>query len=393
MRRCYSFRVIPFEDTSYYTSAAIAGPTASAVTAALVGLAGFISLLSVALGLMRYASTRAREAKIAEKEAETRKLSPGYAIVHGQVETGDALPAVSVRIRQTGREYAVKNGMRHVWTEVDRQVDARPFHLRLATGERVRVLPGDDVFLVDVLGIEPSPELRPVGASALERVRTAQLAHPDYAYACGRLSAPLASSAYRSSEDGFTLHPWQGKMLLSAEPLEERFARRARFHLGWVLGLVVGLLFTNAYVLGDYWLELLWGQSVTAHVTQTGTWTTRNKNNVTQHYGVTVTAAVGDEIRSLSIGTSYEFYRVTKADLAQGRPVDAPFIIVPFRKATFDIGTRPTLHGLTCFMCWLLLGGLAAGYFLHARHTRPWYERNKVKDVGSGPLGALDTLA
>jgi len=384
---CYSLSVVAFEETSFYTTPSTAGPTLSLIVVAAVGLVGCLSLVLVAIGLLREAAMRARAAKAAETDAEKRKLEPGYTVLYGQVETDDALPAVSVRIRQIGSQHPGKRGLQHVWTEIERQIDARPFFLRLASDERVRVVPGNDVFLVDVLGVASDGVELPMGVGPPRRVHTAQLSHPDFAYACGTLVPPVAASAYRGAEDGYSLHPWQGKMLLSAEPLEARYVRRARFHLGWLVACIAAFLFTNGIVFGGYWLELVCGRPVTAQASSVRTWTTRGKYGPIRHYGIEASATLDDRPITLTSETSYAVY----AHVVPPAPV--PFLVVPFHPKTHDIGMRPTLDVLSCVFASLLLCGVAVGYLAHARHTRPWYERKKVVDVGKGPLGSPDALA
>jgi hypothetical protein len=74
-------------------------------------------------------------------------------------------------------------------------------------------------------------------------------------------------------------------------------------------------------------------------------------------------------------------------------PSQVPFLVVPFHPSTHDLGTQPTVRALTVFFAWLLFVGVAGVYFVRTRKTRPWYERKKVIDVGSGPLGSPDALA
>jgi hypothetical protein len=395
--------VIPWQDTTYYASYDTASPGVAAVTVALVGIVGFFALVMVAIGLWRQAATRARAAKVAETEADKRALAPGYAIVHGEVETDDDQPAVTVRIHQFGREYNGKGGMRHRWTEFERQVDARPFFLRLASGEKVKVLPGDNVFLVDVLSSDPRPKRawssfqvapKPLGVPfAPQRVRVAELSAKDSAYACGRLAPPTPAVAYRGGEENYTLHPPAGgKMLISAEPLEKRYASRARFHGGWAIALAAALLFANGVLFRAYWMELVWGRNVVANVTQTRTWTTHDKHGPVQHYALNAIANVDGNDAPLASSTNYGFYAFVKAERAAGRPVEVPFIVVPFQVTTADLGTRPTLNLFTCIFSLFFLIAVVVGYLAHARHTRPWYDRKKVIDIGPGPLGYPDRL-
>jgi hypothetical protein len=391
--------VVPYLDTSDYATSGTASPASAAITVALIGVAGFVSLLVLAIVLWRQAAARARAATVAETEAEKRKLSPGYAIVHGQVETGDALPAVSVRIRQGGRDYRVKNGWRHVWTEIDRQIDARPFVLRLVSGERVKVVPGNDVLLVDFLDvgtIEPiaSGDGQRAGPEVyVTRLRTASLSPNDFAYATGRLVPPVSAAAYRGGEEVYSLHPLpRDKMLISAEPLEERYARRADFHLRWTLACAAALLFANGVLFGTYWTELVSGRLVDAHAVQVRTWTTSGKHGPNFHYSVNAFGTLDGRDLPLTTNTNFAFYQSAKSDLARGRAVPVPFIVVPSSPQIYAVGTRPTLGLLTCVFAWFLFSGLASGYYLRARHTRPWYDRDKVVDAGSGPIGASDAL-
>jgi hypothetical protein len=393
--------VPPFQDTSYYTASGQLGFIGSAVSVGLIGVVASFSLLFVAAGLMLEARRRARAAKVAETVAEKRELAPGYAIVHGQVETGDALPAVSVRIRQAGREYTVKNEPRHVWTEISREVDARPFSLLLASGERVKVLPGENVLLVDLLGIGPIvierteslPGLN-AGTKATQmlttpvRTRTAELTSRDFAYACGRLVPPSSAVAYRTTEEGFTLHPpSRGKMLLSAEPLEERFQRRARFHVRWVMGCVAAVLFTNVVVFGSYWLGFFWGRPVAAKTTNARTWTTSGKSGKVQHYGVDATVTLDGVGFDVTSETSREFYIVADTARARGASVPIPFVVMPLGRAP-RIGTEVTVSSGALAFSLALLSLVALVYFAHVQGTQPWYERKKLIDLEKGPLGA-----
>jgi hypothetical protein len=373
--------MLPFHDTSYYTDPGTAGPILSAFTAVAVGLVGFFALLVVALRNMLQAAMGARAWKVAETDAENRKLVPGYAILHGQVETGDALPAVSVRIHQGGTLSRYRDGaLHHRWDELDRRIDARPFFLRLASGERVEVVPGDDVFLVAALGVEPGGGgERPQGED--ERFRTAKLSHSDLVYACGRLAPAVPGVARRGAEDGYSLHPHQGKMLLSTERLEDRFVRRARFHKRWLLACVAAFLFTNGVLFGEYWLELGWGRPVVAHTIGLSSWSGRRR----AHYLVRVEVTLDDGRSSRGrYETSYAFYQWAKI----GDPL--PCLVVPFHPSTNDIGTQPTLGNVTCILAWVLLGGFAVGYSFRTSRARPWYERKKVTDFGEGPLGSPD---
>jgi hypothetical protein len=139
-------------------------------------------------------------------------------------------------------------------------------------------------------------------------------------------------------------------------------------------------------------MELVWGRNIVANVTQTRTWTTRDKHGPVQNYALIAIASVDGKDVSLASETNYGFYTFAKAERAAGRPVEVPFVVLPFQVTTADIGTRPTLLSITCFLSWFFLIAVVVGYRVHAQHTRPWYDRKKVIDAGPGPLGAPDRL-
>jgi hypothetical protein len=114
--------VLPWHETDFYTAPARASVAVTVATVALVGMVLLPGLILHALARMWAAMRMAKEAAAAEVGAESRVLRPGHTVLRGEVLGDGASPVVSIRIRQVGREYRVKNGVRHRWTEVDRQV-------------------------------------------------------------------------------------------------------------------------------------------------------------------------------------------------------------------------------------------------------------------------------
>jgi hypothetical protein len=375
------------DDTDYYTSGDELGATLGAVTASAIGVVGFVVLLLVALGLWRQARLRSRAAKAAEEGAGTRKLAPGWAVIQGTIETDDKAPAMRVVIRQTGVQYRVKNGLRHRWTESSRNVETRPFFLVLESGERVKVEPDEGAILVDLLGIES-------GDSQALRTRTAEIRARDTIYATGRLVAPIQADAYRSAEQTFTLRAGgPQRMLLSTEPLEERFVKRTSFHARWAAAFMLTLLLVNGVFLHSYWNKLFCGRVIEASVVQPLNWTTQGKHGPIQHYGVAAQTWVDGNQVLFNPETSLAFYNRARSTLSSHRPMTAPFVVVLPDGKPYNIGTRPALHLAVFMVTWMLFIGLTIGYAVHTRHTRAWYERKRVVDVGNGPLGSCDALA
>jgi hypothetical protein len=376
--------VTPSRDIDYYRSSFEMGATASAVTVAAIGVVGLVVLFLIAVGLWREARVRARAAKAAEEGAEQRKLAPGVAVVHGQVEA-DGGPAMRVVIHQRGEERGIKGGARRGWVEVGRTVEARPFRLLLDNGERVYVEPGEDALLVDLLGVEPA---RHPG----RRNRTAELRPGDFVYASGRLVAPIRGAAYRSTEQGFTLRPEPGqRMLLSVEPLETRFLQRASLHGKWALAFAAALLVTNSLVFGSYWQKLLWGHVVEADVTRATTWTTEGREGSHRHYGVTAAVSVRGRTYLLNPETNAAFFEEARSLLATHESVTAPILIVLPELKPYNLGERPALNVGVSIFASVLFAGLALAYWVLTLHYRPWYERRRVFD-GGDPLASPKPL-
>src|SRR5262245_46714252 len=80
-------------------------------------------------------------------------LGTGPSFVAGVVEhSRGADVAVKVVVELRGREWKTAKGRTvHCWEEVRRRTSALPFYLRHASGERVRVEPGNEPVLVDAL--------------------------------------------------------------------------------------------------------------------------------------------------------------------------------------------------------------------------------------------------
>ena len=152
-------------------------------TSLVVALFGWV-LLGGLLAYFWHRRTRhlrlAREADDAQSRAD-RPLAAGDAVLAGTVLDEGEGAAVTVRIHQRGEEKSRKGRWNHEWTETHREVTARPFHVVLASGERVRVEPDERVFLVDKLdGITKDPE-------GNKRCRSATLTRDERVYVTGTL--------------------------------------------------------------------------------------------------------------------------------------------------------------------------------------------------------------
>ena len=374
--------MFPSHDTDFYTAADRASVFMSALTVAVIGVLALPGLLAFALANVRAARIRAWEARKAEDGGKAATLRPGKVVLTGKVMGAPGTAVVTITIWQSGREYTVKNGRRHKWTEINREVDARPFTLELETGEEVLVEPGKDVFLVDYLGTLERP-------AAHERTRVAVLRPGETVHVEGRLVAPPRSGPYRAGGTPFTLRAAPGeRLLISVEHLQQRHLDRAEFHRKWVIGLTAAIAALHVGLFAPYWAESILGHVEELPVQETHTWTTTNKGHQTPHYGIRVTpsTAAGAILEEVSAHAFTEIYA------AKGkREIQVPIIVVP-GFVFIGLGERPTLNGFACVLPWFAVLGIIIGYFATARHVRPWYEREKVIDDGEGPLGQPDSL-
>lgn len=254
----------------------------------------------------------------------------------------------------------------------------------------MRIEPGNKVFLVDSID-----RADPDGLDEERRVLTAELSDGENVVADGMLSRGLdphgAPASYRSAVGtGWVLRPpLNDKMLLSSEPLEERYLKRATLHRRWAWGLGAALLALNFVVFGNFHVVSLFGDIVQARIERLTTWKTHTKNGgVVQHYGVEASYVTpAGELWTLSDDINASAY--TALDQRKAEAVTVPFRVVPFWPARHQVGTRATLYGpqiVVGFIANALLGLL---YVMHARRTLPWYDKRRVVHSGSGRLSPV----
>jgi hypothetical protein len=347
---------------------------------------GLLGGLLVLFLLMR--SVHGRRAAAAER-AQGRAnvpLAPGTGVIAGRViDTGDG-PAVTVRIHQEGDEQRSKSRYSHQWTERSREVTVRPFHVARASGELVCVVPDERVFLVDRLdGIVPEDD-----GNKRQRARTATLTAGEPVYVTGTLAwgiDPRQSGGYRGAGRALVMTPpARGQMLISTEPLIGRHLDAARLHRTLALFTVVALLLVHGGYFLRYHALQLFGRPVDAVVTDLRTWRVwhqhkHGRGHWVPHYAVSArdpaTGARFDE------ECSARYYGVARA----GQTV--PFLVAgPFAQ----LGLVPTQGSMTLAvfvalaLCYTLL------IVVVLRGARPWWERRRIVDTGSGRL-ALDTVS
>ncbi|HTN89253.1 MAG TPA: hypothetical protein VL242_36495 [Sorangium sp.] len=333
----------------------------------VVATAGLLALAFIALRRSR----RERRAA-AQAEASFRpdvELAPGEAVVMGTVEREQGADvAVRVEVEQEGTEAESSGVWSHEWSETNRKVRVHPFYLRHASGARVRVEPDEDVMLVDALRAIDEDH-------AVQRVD--ELVPGEQVFAVGELRrAPdpeAPTQGYRERAQGYLLVPpsYGRPMLLSSEPLGQRFARRAAFHLRWAVAVAAAALAFNA-VFAPFHARRWLGETVTVSVTQLHE---NEEDDENTHYEVSMRAADG---AALSDEVSHaDFVRLRGLERIKAR-------YVPSWRSASTVGPDVTVHS-AAYIALPLFGALALAYVLRAHSTRPWYEQ-KLVEQGSGKL-------
>ncbi|KYF90754.1 hypothetical protein BE20_16850 [Sorangium cellulosum] len=341
------------------------------LSSVLVDGVATVGLLVLAAHAVRLALRERRAAAQAEASFDPGvALAPGEAVVMGTVERAQGADvAVRVEVEQEGSETESSGVWSHEWSETDRKVRVQPFYLRHASGARVRVEPGEDVTLVDALdGM--------ILVDRTKRVRVAELVPGEQVFAVGELRrAPdpeAPTQGYRGAAQGFLLVPRSHgrRMLLSSEPLGQRFARRAAFHLRWGAFAAVASIAFNAAFAGFHARRWL-GETIDVRVTELR----EIERGDTDYHEVTAQgeggAAIVDEVSHAA------FALLRKGDALKAR-------YVPSWPLASAVGPGVTAHS-AAWVALPLLGVLAFAYLIRAHGTRPWYEK-KVVDQGNGKL-------
>lgn len=326
----------------------------------------------VSLGRASEWARRAREAEEALAGAGT--LREGGSVVVGVART-DGEPAITVTIREVGNEWSTKEGVRHAWRETERETTSRAFVVVTEKGERVRVEPPADVFLVDHLRETSRP-------SRHERVRKAELVDGERVSVTGRLhhvrpgSAPSAyRTAHAETDVTWALDPpTRGRMIVSTEPMAERATNWARFHRRLSLVPLAFLLIANAVAYPSFYDFVLHGRPVVGHVRERDSSSSFGQHGLVWHYRMYVDVEGGGAWVPLD-GATYHA-------VEEGAAV--PLVLTPSGRAS--LGAEPGLSiatGVILVLVLLLL--LSIGRAVTERR-KLWWERRRVVTGGRGPL-------
>ena len=371
------------QPTTYYSAHARATPAQSAFVVDGIGIVGLGALLAFALLRRAVHLRRFRAAAAALGSGHPRALAPGPVVVTGRVlDEGDGPPVV-LEIEQSGREQFTKGRWVHRWTEEKRQLRVRPFYLVRPNGERVRVEPDDHVLLVDRL--DETENLGPGW-----RRRRAALRAGDTVSVQGTLARGFDPSqgGYRDGGEGWVLKPTRGtRMELSTEQLGDRHQKRAATFGRLALILTALILISHVALFGRFHLLRLDGDHVTAAVTDHDAYRAWVRSRINwghwiEHYRITAAFRDGGGSTHLLVD---EVSPCFFADVANGLN-EAPFVVSRHLPAFYQVGSEPSEESgkLVMFVLLVLASCLAASAVVSG--TRPWYERKRVVEGGSGRL-------
>jgi hypothetical protein len=347
-------------------------PERFGVASSAMWMIGFSGLLAAFLA---HAVVRAFQAWRLGSQAsaamrDDAPLAPGPAVVSGRVEyADDELVAARVEVDQVGTEQEGSGTWTTRWTESDRRVTMRPFYIR-CDQDRVRVEPGDHAFLVDAMdGM--------ILASTTERTRFAELSRGERVFAVGKLEVgydPEQRGDYRGGSRGWVLRARPGEdLLLSSEPLQQRFVRRAQRQLNVAL-LAAAMLGAFGAMFSTYVARVVHGVDVVGTVIDRSTSTDSDDNT---SYRLEVKLKDGGA--RLVLDASKDSYE------AAAPGAEVPVRYVPSWPFATDLGAGAMVAQAIVLVGVFFLSGMAIARYFILRSFLAWYE-TKVVDVLSGRL-------
>ncbi len=336
---------------------------------AALGVATLVCVLATGFAFALAVASRRRARDAREAVDGGAELREHATIVVGIAEVeGEA--AVRVLLRETGKAWKHKGRWHHRWTEVEREVEARPFWVVTSKHERVLVEPGKNVFLVDRMDVTA----RRGDAS---RERTAALTNGERVAVTGRLvqRSGGGGGAYREGPAQWVMEPpARGPMVIATEPMADRHANWSTFYLRAALVPIALLVATHVLAYPIFSAFLVDGQSTIGRVRDHETYVTRGRHGTTRHYQIEIERDA-DPVWMTVSSDGYE------------RAIDGAEVWL-VRRPNGDVilGREPGLDPalvLVAVICLLFALGIVSGL---ASRRKLWWEQRRVVTNGSGPL-------
>lgn len=304
-------------------------------------------------------------------------LTEGQRFVSGKVEYAQGQKnAIAVHVLQAGTETHSKNGWSHEWKEFDRTTHAEPFYVRRKNGERIRVEPGSDPFLVD------KPD-RILLKSDDRRERIATLTPGEEVIVRGLLTKghdpeSQGHGNYRSAGQSWVMKPRRRRpMEVSAEKLGDRHRKRANSFKGAFIALIWVAVIANAFF-AFYHVRLFQGEDTCGEVVRKEiAYTYSSKGNRTAHYELDLRVDAPENPKITVRMDKSDWNRVNHGAIMGFRHV-------PSRPSLSMPGTGTSVYVWSIFLA-AFTTLIGYGYYTGSRDHRRWYDR-ELNDRGKGRL-------
>ncbi len=315
--------------------------------------------------LLRALVRSLRNARLARiPDAVRVDAARGEGVYHGKVARAlDAGVAMRVEIDQQGTESESSGSYSWKWTETDRRVQFAPFYLVRGDGSRLRVELTEAAYLVDDLD-------RKIRVKDDFRTKVAELVEDEEVWIAGVLTdgpdpEVREGGGYRGGAMGKVLRAPRGRpLLVSSEPLGDRYRQRSRFH-GRFAGVLALVLIACCGLVAPF-VDRALGATHRGKITHVV-----ELHDEDGHPSGYETDVEGD------------FPKVTST--LETASVESAVTEVRVGRFSGQIGARATMHHFFAPFALLLVAMAAIAYRVRAGQTLPWYRR-KLVESGSGRL-------
>lgn len=314
--------------------------------------------------------TQAREARRLEGDADGPP-APGKELYRGVVEVKGG-PAVVVTVEQNGREVSNKGNWTTIWEESSRKVEARPFVLVMAGGQRLRCEPDARTKLIDELDVTTR-------IAHAKRRRQARLTHGEKAVVRGRIVEDAGRGGARGYRDPGrepVLRPGPDGMMITASSLASPLLGAAAQRLKWASWFLL-MAAIGGCVSAPYLWSSVVGHVETGTLVEVGTRREKVKNGYTT-VG-TIRYTVGGDGRE-----HRDTVPATYASRWYERGAPLPVRVAP---GEVHIGTEPGVKAIHVIMDTIALAIATLFASLAIASSAAWYERRPLVESRRGRLG------
>lgn len=328
-----------------------------------------------------------RRASMERASNPTAPLVDGPSVIYGTVESDPSWqgPVVRLDIHQNGTEWSNKGTWHHQWREVSRTLNRRAFVVVRDDGARVLVEPDEQVTLHD----EPDTVRHSINTrTRVAAIEPGQRVHVSGHLVGSSLARGDAGGAYRGGMGMPVLRaPRLGRMVISNERPGDPEHKRMRFHRGWAVAFALLFAFVASAVMPAFELLSLSNDLVWATPTAVRNWREWHKPKNSAGYWVyrwSVRSTWNDQgtVRTAEDDCGEAYF----ACVTEGRCRQVPYTVSTIAPSWHQIGMGPQLTVGRAIIMGLLCLVLLIAYPASAMSSRPWYQKKRVVEGGTGRL-------